>query len=104
MITSEAVRKARKEAQLERLKHKGDPEFYAAQPFQQHKAKLNEAIRAAKAEVKAASDALQVALIKGTDLVTAQAQLAAASAKLTIAEAERRALQPRSGGTLRNAS
>lgn len=75
MITSQAVRDARKKAQLDRLSRKGDedyPRFYANQPKQLVKAKANEQIRLDKLSVKETAEALQISEITGEGLLSAQ--------------------------------
>ena len=75
MMVSQAVRNARKAAQLKRLEKKGDedyPQFYANQPQQLVKAQANEQIRLDKLAVKETVEALQIAEITGEGLLAAQ--------------------------------
>jgi len=75
MITSQAVRDARKKAQLDRLARKGDadyPQFYAKQPQQLVKAQENEQIRLDKVAVRDTAEALQISEITGEGILSAQ--------------------------------
>ena len=81
MRGSEAVRAARKKAQLARLAKKGDknyPEFYANQPLQLVKARANEQIRLDRLEVARTYEVLQIAEITGDGLLEAQEKAAIA--------------------------
>lgn len=75
MLVSQAVRDARKKAQLKRLAKKGDddyPEFYANQPQQRAKARANAQITLDKLKVVETAEALQIAEITGEGLLAAQ--------------------------------
>jgi len=81
MITTQAVRDARKKAQLARLAKKGDadyPQFYAKQPQQLVKAQENEQIRLDRLAVKDTAEALQIAEITGEGLLAAQEKVTVA--------------------------
>ncbi len=78
MAVSERVQKARKAAQIARLKKKGSkdyPEYYANQPLQRVKAAANKEIRRAKQAVVEAREDLEVAEITGEGLESAQEAL-----------------------------
>lgn len=78
MIGSEKVRAARKKGQLERhaikKKSKGNEyaKWFAAQPKQQLKAKVNEQLRVARQGLRDAIETLQVAEETGEDILNAQ--------------------------------
>ena len=93
MIATEAVRKARKKAQMDRLKAKTKddyPAYYANMPQQLVKAKANEQIRNDKAEVRATQEALQIAEITGKNLLAAQEKATVAILVLEKHEAAER--------------
>lgn len=105
MTVSVAVQAARKQKQTERLERKAGitdeasaldyANFYANQPMQIERAKLNEAHRAAVEAAKEAADVLAVAEITGVNLE--DAKQASAVANLV---AERAKPAPRGAGKL----
>lgn len=96
MIGSEKVRAARKKNQRERhaikKKSKGDAyaKWFAAQPKQQLKAKVNEQIRVAKQALRDAIETLQVAEETGEDLLNAQENAQVARLYVDKLEASKR--------------
>ena len=85
MIGSKKVREARKASQIARIKVKSKSkgndyaDYFAMLPKQQLKAKVNEQIRAARQELRDASETLAIAEETGENLLNAQeaAQVAA---------------------------
>jgi S-methylmethionine-dependent homocysteine/selenocysteine methylase len=96
MSNSPAVQAARKKMQLARLeakKKEGYPAFYAAQPYQVERAKLNKEYQVARNNLSAANEALEIALITGEGLNAAKEAQAIAA---LVAE---RSKPPRRGAT-----
>lgn len=103
MIASDKIRAARKEAQKARLAKKGDDdysEFYAKQPVQVVLAERNAAIKAAKSELKASKDAVELAMVTGDGLDQARAAYANAQQSLSIAMAQKMAIKRSGQATL----
>ena len=96
MSNSPAVQAARKKMQHARLEAKGKegyPAFYAAQPYQVERAKLNKEYQDSLNNLKAANEALEIATITGEGLQTAKEAQAIAA---LVAE---RSKPPRRGAT-----
>ena len=73
MSVSPAVQAAKKKMQLARLKEKKDnlkgyPEFYAKQPAQVERARINQIYKDAQASLRASNEVLEVAIITGEGL------------------------------------
>lgn len=105
MAVSAAVQAARKQKQIERLERKANitteadaldyAKYYANQPMQVERAKLNVAHQAAVKDMDAAADVLAVAEISGNNLEDAKSNFAIAALV-----AERAKPAPRGAGKL----
>ena len=87
MIVSEEARAARKDSQLARLAAKADeevdyPTFYANQPLQQAKAKLNDQIRQGRVLERQAHKDMEVARATGINIEVAEAAVRDAAAAI----------------------
>jgi len=95
MSVSPAVQAAKKKMQLARLKQKKDnlkgyPEFYASQPAQVERARVSQIFKDAKASLRAANEALEIAIITGEGLEAARDTQAIAAKVTEMAQPPRR--------------
>ena len=93
-MASPKLQKARKLAQMDRLKRKGEEgynEFYRDQPLQKLRAEENEKIRKARLDVKKAEEDFELAKITGKDLKKAQEAVPVARMVLARLLEEKRA-------------
>ncbi len=91
MSASPAVQAAKKKMQLARLKEKEDnlegyPEFYANQPAQVERARLSQIFKDAKAALRVANEALEIAVITGDGLEAARETQAIAAKVAEMAQ------------------
>jgi outer membrane protein TolC len=91
MQISQEARDARKQQQIARIeakqRAKDDPEFdysdwYNSQPAQQERIKLNAAVTDARRAVKAAQKAVELAVVSGTDVASAETAVGQAQLQL----------------------
>ena len=95
MSASPAVQAAKKKMQLARLKEKEDnldgyPEFYANQPAQLERARVGQIFKDAKAALRVANEALEIAIITGEGLEAARETQAIAAKVAEMAQLPQR--------------